>query len=145
MKVKVQGQWIEFDNEDELTEQLEQFDEPYIFERFEDIPKNLCGEKKFDERVWDWAELDEREQDICASYWAEEDSGAEVSYIMDVYLGTYDDAEEYAKEIISNIGLFAGHPELESFFDYDAYADELRHGCAFVDSISERQVHVFTY
>ena len=146
MRVKVQNEWFDFDNEDELSEQLEKFDAPITFQSFEDFPSCLFGERKLDERLWDYARLDEREQDIVATYLEEEDSSAEVKYILDIYKGTYDDQEDYARQYIDEMGVFAGHPDLEQFFDFDAYADDLRHnGTLFLESITENHTYVFCY
>lgn len=146
MRVKVQNEWLDFDNEDELSEQLEKFDAPITFQSFEDFPSCLFGERKLDERLWDYARLDGRAQDIVATYLEEEDSSADVDYILDCYTGTYSDEEEYAKAYVEELGVFSGHPDLEQFFDFNAYAEDLRHnGCVFIESITENHIYVFTY
>ena len=81
--------------------------------------------------------------DIVATWWQENDESTEITDILDSYVGTYADPEEYAREVIEEMGVFEKYPNLESFFDFADYARELEHDCTIVESVDHNHVYVF--
>lgn len=140
------GAWIDFDTEDELYEKAralhaKESDPEFMFQDFEDFPKAFYGESHLDERLWEWAQLDDHEKGVVEAY-LDNDSSTSIQYALDSFIGSYNSAKAFAEECIENDGVFQDHPSYEAYFDYERYIEgELKHDFVFIDYDGE--VYVF--
>jgi len=145
---RLTGQWVELITRQQFDADIEKLhadeaDPEFMFQDYKDTPKALRNETKIDNRIWEYIDLPENDQDIVATWWQENDASTEITEILDSYIGTYSDAEEYAREVIEEMGVFEKYPNLENFFDYEAFARELEHDCYITESVNENHVYVF--
>jgi antirestriction protein len=145
---RLTGQWVELITRQQFDADIEKLhadeaDPELMFQDYKDVPRALRNESKIDSRLWEYADLPETDMDIVATWWQENDASTEITEIMDSYIGTYSDAEEYAREVIEEMGVFEEYPNLESFFDFADFARELENDCTICESIEHNHVYVF--
>jgi len=145
---RIVGAWIELGSPLQFNTDIEKLhadetDPEYMYQDYKDVPRALRNENKIDSRIWEYADLSENDMDIVQTWWQENDASTEITEILDSYVGTYADPEEYAREVIEEMGVFEKYPNLENFFDYEAFARELEHDCYITESVNENHVYVF--
>jgi len=143
------GDWIDLDeysDEDSFYERAREIhsdeDDPeFMFQDWEDIPKGLISESGIDDRLWEWLELDEDERDAVREYWDEIDSNASIRDIIDNYHGQHKSMVDFAEELAYEIygGAFKEYPNLEYYFDFNAFARDLE-----ADYIITKSGYVFS-
>ena len=145
---RIIGAWVEIGSPLQFNNEIaklhaDEEDPEYMYQDYKDVPKALRNESKIDSRIFEYADLLETDMDIVATWWQENDESTEITDILDSYVGTYADPEEYAREVIEEMGVFEKYPNLESFFDFADYARELEHDCTIVESVDHNHVYVF--
>lgn len=145
---RIIGAWVEIGSPLQFNTDIEKLhadeaDPEYMYQDYKDVPRALRNESKIDSRIFEYSDLSETDQDIVQTWWQENDESTEITDILDSYVGTYDDAEEYAREVIEEMGVFEKYPNLESFFDFADFARELEHDCTILESVDHNQVYVF--
>jgi antirestriction protein len=145
---RIVGAWVEISSPLQFNTEIEKLhsdeaDPEFMFQDYKDTPKALRKESAIDSRIFEYADLSETDMDIVATWWEENDSNTEITDILNNYVGTYADPEEYAREVIEEMGVFEKYPNLENFFDFADYARELEHDCTILESVEHNQVYVF--
>ena len=143
------GAWIDLDkysDEDSFYKRASEIhsdeDDPeFMFQDWEDIPEGLVSESGIDDKLWEWLGLDEDERDAIGEYWNEVSTDGKISDIMDNYHGQYNSMEDFATELAYEIygGAFKEYPQLEYYFDFDAFARDLE-----ADYIITKSGYVFS-
>lgn len=131
------GKWLDledYSDRDELyracAELHKDEDDPeFMFQDWEDIPRSLIGESHVSEDVWELIEAyDEFDKDAVDAYMACFDS-LDKDDFQERYRGYYDSWRQLAEDILDETGGLDEIPEhLRCYFDYDAYARDIRLG-----------------
>lgn len=133
----LQGEWLDlsdYASKEEFYEACtelhsDESDPELMFQDWENIPAAFIGESTIDERVWDWLNLNEQEQQTVAIYLDEIDSNATIETALECYEGEYDSEEDWAIEFWDSTGMVNEIPEqLQSYIDYKDYARDTRLG-----------------
>ena len=112
-----------------------------------DLPNSKYSESYFSEDAWAYCRayaLDEIDGDVLRSFVEcygvdYEDPDDYTDNCQSAYMGDFDDDEEFARQLVEDVGLLIGAPEiLENYFDYEAFARDLM-----IDGYSEYDGHYF--
>lgn len=113
-------------------------DPEYMFQDHEGVPDSMISESHIDEELWNFL--------ACSA-----DEGAKLAYMEcfgnwnesdfnDRYYGQYRDWKQMAEELLDSTGALDAIPEnLRYYFDYDAYARDMRLG----GDMCEHEGHFF--
>lgn len=90
-----------------------------------DLPKAIVKEGTIDfEKLADFLELDENEQEICTEYWDEIDSATDVEKILDCYVFTFSGCnknEEFGEYLALECDCLQIPDNIEPYFDFERY------------------------
>lgn len=128
----IDGAWIDLDGHDKETfyeacKELhsDEHDPEYMFQDFENFPRDLYGESWLKDELWTWLELDEHEREIVAEYLTVADL-TDFDTIIDRFHGQYDSMLDYAYEYVDSTGMLEECSEtVARYFDYEAFARNL--------------------
>jgi antirestriction protein len=149
----LRGEWVdlfEHPTKEEFYNHIKNLhadeDDPeYMFQDYENFPDCFYGESCFDDRLWDWLDLDENQRQTCAIYFDNVSQEGSIEDALERSRGAYDNKEAYAREILQDCGSLANlSEELQWFFDFEAYANNLENSgdTTFVEK--DGQILVFT-
>lgn len=100
-------------------------DPEFMFQDFENFPIAFYREAGFDNRLWEWLELDENDRTIWEAA-LQYDSMIEWKDARDHFLGNHESLEDYAWDYLKDTGLLDSMPEfLQRYFDIEAYCRDL--------------------
>ncbi|MDX9971912.1 MAG: antirestriction protein ArdA [FCB group bacterium] len=143
----LKGEWVDLDDHDKYTfrEYIKELhadeDDPeFMLQDWENVPEALVKESGIDPRMWDWLELDDYDRDVVQAFLDEEDSSAQIDYILEHYGGTYLDPVDWAQTYLEEVGEV---PEgLRGYINYERYARDAGYdGMTFIEC--SEGVHVF--
>lgn len=133
----IEGKWLDIDDyadKDAFYEacaelHADEDDPEFMFQDWEGIPKGMVSECSVDEGVWELAEAyDDHGEDAVKAYlylfdgWNEDD-------FNERYHGEHSSWRDMAEELLEGTGELNEIPErLRYYFDYDAYARDMRLG-----------------
>lgn len=91
-----------------------------------DLPEAIASESQINfAKLADFLELDENEREICAEYWEEVDSTADVEKIMDSYFFTFsnlcDREEEFGEYLAIECDCLNIPDNIQPYFDFEKY------------------------
>ena len=69
-----------------------------MFQDYESFPKSFYYESSLDDRLFEYIQLDDNEQEIIEAYLENIDPKVDIQYILDSYIGTYTSVEDYVEE-----------------------------------------------
>lgn len=110
-------------------------DPELMFQDFEGFPKTFYGESHIDERLWDWLDLDESDQELWAVYLDNVEESADFDTARDNFAGKADTEADFAYQFLDDTGQLNELPEwARNYFDFESYARDLRidGDCSFV-------------
>lgn len=134
----IEGAWL--DCEDyadhagfvEACEELHnnEADPEFMFQDFEDFPKCFYGESSIDPRLWDFLNLDARDQEIVSAWLSENSlsSYEDLQSIVDSFTGCYDSWATYAEEITNSCHKVPDH--LQFYIDWEKMGRDMSHESA---------------
>lgn len=146
----LQGAWLaltDYDTHEDFMQACRELhaDEEhpeYMYQDYENIPEAWYDESSLPEEIFDkileFAELDEDQQEAVTEYLDENDSHADIQGIIDRYCGQYSSLAEYAEEtaeIPAEMGRYA------YYIDWEKYARDLEYDGFIITSSG----HVFYY
>lgn len=129
------GKWLELEDYSDKEGFLEECEELHsdeedpelMFQDWEGIPNGMISESHIDDEVWEMLEAyNEHDEGAVNAYcslfgsWNKRD-------FEDRYRGQYSSWRDFAEELVDEMGYLAEMPDhLQNYFDYDAYARDLR-------------------
>lgn len=141
----LRGKWFDledYDDKHDFLEAAEAYhrellgdeDEDYpadielMFQDWEGIPSDMVGESWVAPEVWELMEaFNNHDEDVVRAYlkcfgeWNESD-------FQDRYRGQYDSWEDFAEQLVDELGYLDEMPEhLRNYFDYEKYARDLKY------------------
>lgn len=128
------GEWVNvenFTNKDDFLSYCvdlhsDEEDPELMFQDTDEIPEGYVSECHVEEELWDWLELSQDDREVVSVYRQEIDSSASIDSILDAYAGQADSEEDYAEQLVDELGYLEQMPEhLRSYFDYEAFARDL--------------------
>lgn len=136
----LQGQWMDLSDFTDINEfynacqqlHADEKDPEYMFQDYENIPENLIGESWISENIFEIIQslsaLGEQQEAflIWCNNGHHEISGQDIDELLSSYIGTYENDEDFARELIEereDLSEFA-----KRYFDYEAYARDLFYG-----------------
>lgn len=136
----IEGKWLDLEDyadkdefEDACRELHEDEDDPeFMFQDWEGIQDAFISESYVDEDLWSYLDCD-ADEDAKAAYMACFDKWDEDDF-NDRYRGEFRSWEDMAEQLLDETGELESIPEhLRYYFDYGAYARDLRLGGDFVE------------
>lgn len=129
----IEGQWLDPEDYAGLDDFIEacralhknEADPELMFQDWEECA-GYVTESHIDPALWDWMELSENEREAVQAYRDAEGSNDSIEYILDGFLGTYDDPEDYAQEVWSNRGDIPD--DILGYIDWDSVVRDMEHG-----------------
>lgn len=110
-------------------------DPELMLQDFENFPREFYGESGCDSRLWEWLALDKHDREIVAAWLDQIGDSDSMEYILDRFVGTADTWEDFVFESTHDGGLIDELPDhLQSYFDFDAYGQDLRHDYTVADT-----------
>ena len=105
-------------------------DPEFAFLDYENFPDAWYQEGSLDEdtfeRIQEYAELDEDDREAYEDYLDDMNSDGNISDFRESYNGHWDSEEEFAENLVDELGMLSDAPEsLKRFFDYKSFAREL--------------------
>ena len=130
----LRGEWVDltiYSTKEEFYSYIEHLhndeaDPEYMFQDFENFPSCFYGESCLDDRLWEWLALDDNQREICAVYFDNVSQEGTIEEALERSRGTHDSKESYARQYLQDCGSLVNLSEdLQYFFDFDLYADNL--------------------
>jgi antirestriction protein len=133
----IQGAWLNLEHYSDEESFLEachelhadESDPEFMFQDFENFPREYYGESGLSADLWDWLELDSDDREKLAAFiecFGQVDNAIEK--MEDAYLGEYDSDEAQAWDYIESTGMFEGIPEsITNYFDIEKFARDCSH------------------
>lgn len=131
-----EGAWLDLDDYADKEEFLKACqdlhgpgDHEFMFQDHVGVPSSFITESSISKDYWEWAE------DVAINHLDEEATKAFISLFgywslnkfQDLYRGEWESWADMAENLVEELGLLANVPwEVEMYFDYDAYARDLR-------------------
>jgi len=139
------GAWLDIEDyadKDEFYEACKELhknehDPEFMFQDWEDIPKDLISESSIDEKVFELAALSESDREMWAAYIAN-NGECEFKDAQENFRGKYNSPEDFAMEHAIEAGLIDDNHPMFSFIDWKHYAHELM-----IESFFESDGHYF--
>lgn len=127
----IKGAWLDltkYADRDEFYDACRELhkdeaDPEFMFQDFEGFPKSLYDESGFDDRILEYANLDERERELVDEY--EDATGqlpddlSEVSDLFEIELDGFNREQAYGEYLVEN-GLFEVPDSVANYFDYES-------------------------
>jgi antirestriction protein len=106
------GAWLSLEGHDkesfyEACKELhsDESDPEFMFQDFQNFPREFYGESGFDSAFWDWLELDEEDRELLAQYCdAIGCEGLTIEDARDAFHGTADSFAEFAERTAEDCG-----------------------------------------
>lgn len=130
------GEWVDltqFNNEDDFQEYINELhkdeaDPEFMFQDFEDFPREFYSESGIDSDVFEWLQLDDNQKEIYSAF--VECFGAQKVFDYDevesAYHGQFNSDLDFAYDFIDSTGMLHGVPEsIQNYFDYDKFSRDL--------------------
>ena len=131
----IAGDWFdleEYDNKEDFIAACLEFhndeeDPELMFQDWEDIPDSFISESHIDPKFWTYTDCEADDEAkkayvSCFGEWDEND-------FNERYRGSYDSWEDMATQLLDEMGTLEAIPEnLRYYFDYEAYARDMRLG-----------------
>ena len=106
-------------------------DVEFMYQDMQNFPDSWYDESSLDEETFDriieFAELDDDDRKAFEAFMDVRcDSDVTFEEFRECYCGAWDSEEEYAEQLVDELGILDEVPEhIRRFFDMEAYADEL--------------------
>lgn len=133
----IAGKWVDLDfcNTPELFDAAcraihsDEADPEFMFQDFQNFPREFYGESCLDDRLWDWLELSDDDRELLAVYTKHVDQDGDIDAARDAFMGTADTKRDWAEQWLDDSGQLAELPEwAQNYFDFDAYARDCEAG-----------------
>lgn len=131
------GKWFDledFTNKDDFMDACrelhkDEHDPEFMFQDFSNFPRRLYGESHIDDKLWDWLELDEDDREMFEVYLDEVNQDGTFENAQEAFDGKHASESDWAREALNDQGFFHEAPDIfETYFDFEAYARDLRLG-----------------
>jgi antirestriction protein len=129
------GAWVELEGHDEdsfyeACKELhsDESDPEYMFQDFENFPRDFYSESGLDSRVFEWLELDDDDRERAQAFLDcfGDCAGDLFQAAEDAYYGRAASDRDFAEELMESTGDLNQIPQsLRYYFDFEAYARDL--------------------
>lgn len=136
----IEGAWLDLDDyadRDDFYEACAELhsdeDDPeFMFQDFENFPREFYCESNAPEALFQWVNLDDDERELVSAYCdavgadLNDDLDDILSNANDAFMGTADSQTDYAEQYLEDTGTLSEVPEnLRFYFDTEAFARDL--------------------
>jgi antirestriction protein len=127
------GAWVELEGHDEdsfyeACKELhsDESDPEYMFQDFENFPREYYGEAGLDSAIWEWLGLDDEDREKLAAFIDCFGTGNSIEDMENAYYGRAASDRDFAEELMESTGALNQIPKnLRYYFDFEAYARDL--------------------
>lgn len=129
----IAGEWVDLSQHDkesfyEYCKELhkDEDDPELMFQDFQNFPKAYYGESGCDDQLWEWLDLDSRDQEIVAAYVDYFGVPDDINTPTECYAGEFDSDVDFAWDYSDSTGMLDSIPEnLKGYFDMESFARDL--------------------
>lgn len=130
------GKWLDLEDYSDKNEFLEacrelhadEEDPELMFQDWEGIPNGMVGECTVDEKCWELMDAFNNHDEGAVRAYIECFGNWDECDFQDRYKGQYDSWRDFAEEFVDETGYLYEMPDhLRNYFDYDAYARDLKY------------------
>jgi antirestriction protein len=129
----IKGAWVDltkFSDHDSFIDHCKQLhndetDPEFMYQDFENFPKEFYSESSIDPDLWDFLNLDDGDKELLNAY-HEAGFEGDIEDARDAFAGQFDDDYSFAWDMLENSGDLSLIPDhLQAYFDVEKFARDL--------------------
>jgi len=129
----IKGAWVDltkFSDHDSFIDHCkelhsDEIDPEFMYQDFENFPKEFYSESSIDPELWDFLNLDDDDKELLNAY-HEAGFDGDIEDARDAFAGQFDDDYSFAWDMLENSGDLSLIPDhLQCYFDIEKFARDL--------------------
>lgn len=128
----LKGQWLDledFNDKDEFYDKCREIhsdesDPEFMFQDWEDVPRDLISESSIDEKAFELAAMDDDDREMWEAYMSN-CGECEFKTAQEQFRGKYDSVREFGEEFAIESGAIAEDHPMFNYVDFERYGNEL--------------------